>query len=153
MAKFTLDVNGAKREVDVLPDTPLLWALRDHLDLTGAKFGCGQGTCGCCMVLVDGDPRKACITPVNSLDGKKIVTIEGLSANGDHPVQKAWIENDVPQCGYCQAGQVMAAVALLKGNKNPSDEDIEEAMRGNWCRCGTYDRIKKAIRAAAKESK
>lgn len=153
MAKFSINVNGASREVDVLPDTPLLWVLRDNLDLTGAKFGCGQGTCGCCTVLVDGQARKSCIVPVNSLGDKKVTTIEGLSKDGEHPVQKAWMAEDVPQCGYCQTGQIMAAAALLSENKNPSDEDIDEAMRSNWCRCGTYDRIRKAIHAAAKESK
>lgn len=153
MAKFSINVNGASREVDVLPDTPLLWVLRDNLDLTGAKFGCGQGTCGCCTVLVDGQARKSCIVPVNSLGDKKVTTIEGLSKDGEHPVQKAWMAEDVPQCGYCQTGQIMAAAALLTENKNPSDEDIDEAMRSNWCRCGTYDRIRKAIHAAAKESK
>lgn len=151
MAKFSINVNGASREVDVLPDTPLLWVLRDNLDLTGAKFGCGQGTCGCCTVLVDGQARKSCIVPVNSLGDKKVTTIEGLSKDGEHPVQKAWMAEDVPQCGYCQTGQIMAAAALLSENKNPSDEDIDEAMRSNWCRCGTYDRIRKAIHTAAKE--
>ncbi len=151
MAKFSINVNGASREVDVLPDTPLLWVLRDNLDLTGAKFGCGQGTCGCCTVLVDGQARKSCIVPVNSLGDKKVTTIEGLSKDGEHPVQKAWMAEDVPQCGYCQTGQIMAAAALLAENKNPSDEDIDEAMRSNWCRCGTYDRIRKAIHTAAKE--
>lgn len=153
VAKYSINVNGSKREVDALPDTPLLWVLRDNLELTGAKFGCGQGTCGCCTVLVDGRARKSCIIPISTVADKKVVTIEGLSKNGDHPVQAAWMEEDVPQCGYCQAGQIMAAVSLLKENKAPTDEDIDDAMGGNWCRCGTYDRIRKAIHTAAKVTK
>ena len=150
MAKFTLTVNGRSRSVNVDPDTPLLWVLRDELLLTGTKYGCGEGQCGACTVHVDGAALRSCVVPVSSVARQKITTIEGLSANGDHPVQKAWLEHDVAQCGYCQAGQIMAAVALLGKKPNPSDEEIETAMNGNICRCGTYLRIKAAINTAAK---
>ena len=136
-------------QVDVAPDTPLLWALRDHLDLKGAKFGCGVGACGACTVLVDGHAVRSCITPVSSVAGASITTLEGLSPDGTHPVQVAWKEVDVPQCGYCQSGQMLSAVALLKRTPHPTDAQIDTAMNGNLCRCGTYARIRKAIHQAA----
>jgi aerobic-type carbon monoxide dehydrogenase small subunit (CoxS/CutS family) len=142
-------VNQKTFQVDVSPDTPLLWVLRDWLDLKGAKFGCGVGSCGACMVLADGRPVRSCITPLSAVANAKITTIEGLSADGTHRVQKAWQEADVPQCGYCQSGQIMAAVALLDRTPNPTDEQIDTAMQGNLCRCGTYARIRKAIHLAA----
>jgi isoquinoline 1-oxidoreductase subunit alpha len=142
-------VNGKKQQVDVGSDTPLLWALRESLGLTGTKFGCGIAQCGACTVHVDGQPIRSCITPIESVKGKKITTIEGLSANGNHPLQKAWIAEEVPQCGYCQSGQIMSAAALLAKNKNLSDADIDKAMSGNICRCGTYNRIRKAIHTAS----
>ncbi len=144
-----LTVNQKAVQVDASPDTPLLWVLRDHLDLKGAKFGCGVGSCGACMVLVDGRPVRSCITPVSAAGNAKITTIEGLSADGTHPVQKAWHEVDVPQCGYCQSGQIMAAVALLERTAKPTDEQIDTAMQGNLCRCGTYARVRTAIHRAA----
>ena len=149
MANLTLRVNGSERKVDVSSDTPLLWVLRDTLQLTGTKFGCGAGLCGACTVHVDGAARRSCSTPVSQVVGKNIITIEGLSANGLHPVQQAWIAEDVPQCGYCQVGQIMSAVALLTKTPQPSDEQITAAMTGNICRCGTYDRIRRAIHRAA----
>lgn len=151
MAKFTLNVNGHAREVEVDADTPLLWVLRDSLGLTGAKYGCGAGLCGACTVLVDGEATRSCSIDVASVKGK-ILTIEGLSQEGDHPVQQAWIEEDVPQCGYCQAGQIMAAVALLRHKPQPTEADIDRSMT-NLCRCGTYQRIKKAVLRAAGGSK
>ncbi|MFC4309711.1 (2Fe-2S)-binding protein [Steroidobacter flavus] len=144
-----LTVNGQPRDVEVSGDTPLLWVLRDSLGLTGTKYGCGMSLCGACTVHVDGAPTRSCITPVESVAGKSITTIEGLSPDRSHPVQKAWMEIDVPQCGYCQSGQIMSAVALLKQNPKPSDADIDAAMSGNICRCGTYPRIRKAIHKAA----
>ncbi|MBK9255067.1 MAG: (2Fe-2S)-binding protein [Saprospiraceae bacterium] len=150
MATFNLKVNGKKLSVDVDPTTPLLWILRDHLDLPGTKFGCGIASCGACTIHLDGTAMRSCILPVSAVGDKKITTIEGLSESGDHPVQKAWLEHDVPQCGYCQAGQIMTAAALLKENSNPSDDEIESAMNGNLCRCGTYTRIKAAVKTAAK---
>ena len=144
-----LTVNQKAVQVDASPDTPLLWVLRDHLDLKGAKFGCGVGSCGSCMVLVDGRPLRSCITPVSAVANAKITTIEGLSPDGTHPVQKAWHEVDVPQCGYCQSGQIMAAVALLECTPKPTDEQIDTAMQGNLCRCGTYARVRTAIHRAA----
>lgn len=150
MALFKLNVNRKKVEVDVDPNTPLLWVLRDNLDLVGTKFGCGIATCGACTIHIDGQATRSCILPISSIKDKKITTIEGLSENGDHALQKAWIEHDVPQCGYCQAGQIMNAAALLADNGNPTDEEIDEAMNGNICRCGTYLRIKQAIKTAAK---
>jgi isoquinoline 1-oxidoreductase subunit alpha len=144
-----LTVNQKVVQVDASPDTPLLWVLRDHLDLKGAKFGCGVGSCGSCTVLVDGRPVRSCITPVSAVAHAQITTIEGLSADGTHPVQKAWQEVDVPQCGYCQSGQIMAAVALLERTPKPTDEQIDTAMQGNLCRCGTYARVRKAIHTAA----
>jgi isoquinoline 1-oxidoreductase subunit alpha len=146
---ISLNVNGLRREVDAEPEMPLLWALRDLLKLTGTKYGCGKALCGACTVHMDGQPIRACVTPVSAVAGKKITTIEGLSANGDHPVQKAWLELDVVQCGWCQSGQVLAAAALIEANKNPSDADIDAAMDGNICRCGTYPRIRAAIKRAA----
>jgi len=149
MSTFRLNINGTIHEVNAEPTTPLLWILRDHLDLVGTKYGCGIAQCGACTVHLNGTAVRACQLPVASLESEKITTIEGLSEQGEHPVQKAWIAHDVPQCGYCQAGQIMSAAALLASNPNPSDEDIDAAMRGNICRCGTYTRIKKAIKTAA----
>jgi isoquinoline 1-oxidoreductase subunit alpha len=149
MATINLNVNGKKQTVDVHPKTPVLWVLRDHLNLVGTKFGCGIAQCGACTVHVDGNATRSCILPVSSIENKEVVTIEGLSENGDHPVQTAWLEHDVAQCGYCQAGQIMTASALLKSNSNPSDKEIENAMNGNICRCATYLRIKAAIKTAA----
>ena len=149
MSTFRLNINGTIHEVNAEPTTPLLWILRDHLDLVGTKYGCGIAQCGACTVHLNGTAVRACQLPVASLESEKITTIEGLSEQGEHPVQKAWIAHDVPQCGYCQAGQIMSAAALLASNSNPSDEDIDAAMRGNICRCGTYTRIKKAIKTAA----
>lgn len=145
-----LKINGNDYKINVMPDTPLLWVLRDNLGLTGTKFGCGIAMCGACTVLVDGKATRSCVTSLSAVAGKNITTIEGLSSDGSHPVQKAWIEDDVPQCGYCHSGQIMAAVALLNENKNPTDTDINNAMSGNICRCGTYQRIKRAIHRAAK---
>src|SRR5690349_22485205 len=151
MESFTLSVNGRKRTVDVAADTPLLWVLRDHLDLTGTKFGCGAGLCGACTVHLDGMPLRSCSLPISAVGAKKITTIEGLGTEKTlHAVQKAWIAEDVPQCGYCQSGQLMAAAALLAKNRHPSDADIDTAMT-NICRCGTYQRVRKAIRRAAQE--
>lgn len=149
MATINLNVNGKKQTVDVDPKTPVLWVLRDHLNLVGTKFGCGIAQCGACTIHVDGSAARSCMLPVSSVENKEIVTIEGLSEDGDHPVQKAWLEHDVAQCGYCQAGQIMAAAALLQSNANPNDEEIENAMNGNICRCATYLRIKAAIKTAA----
>ena len=146
---ISLNVNGVSREFDADPEMPLLWALRDLLKLTGTKYGCGKALCGACTVHMDGQPLRACVTPVSAVAGKKVTTIEGLSADGDHPVQRAWIELDVVQCGWCQSGQVLAAAALLEANNNPSDADIDAAMDGNICRCGTYPRIRAAIKRAA----
>lgn len=149
MADITLRINGSEREVSVSPETPLLWVLRDTLQLTGTKFGCGAGLCGACTVHVDGSPIRSCSTPVSQVGGKNVTTIEGLSANGLHPVQQAWVDEQVPQCGYCQSGQIMTAVALLAKTPQPNDEQISQAMTGNLCRCGTYDRIRRAIHRAA----
>ena len=149
VSKFQLMVNDEVHEVDVSPEMPLLWVLRDKLKLTGTKFGCGIAQCGACTVHMDGTPVRACVLPVSSVTGP-ITTIEGLGEGGDlHPVQVAWIEHDVPQCGYCQAGQIMSAAALLETNTKPSDEDIDTALAGNYCRCGTYVRIRKAVHSAA----
>jgi aerobic-type carbon monoxide dehydrogenase small subunit (CoxS/CutS family) len=149
MATYTLRVNGNQKQVDVQPDTPLLWVLRESLDLTGTKFGCGAGFCGACSVHVDGKLTHSCTLPVSQAEGKEILTIEGLGANQLHPLQKAWIAEDVPQCGYCQSGQIMAAAALLAKTPHPSDAEITEFMSANLCRCGTYDRIQRAVRRAA----
>jgi isoquinoline 1-oxidoreductase alpha subunit len=145
--KFTL--NGQSQTVDAVPQMPLLWVLRDTLGMTGTKFGCGMALCGACTVHLDGEAIRSCITPVSSIAGKTVTTIEGLSSDGSHPVQRAWMEGDVPQCGYCQSGQIMAAAALLKKNRKPTDSDIDEVMRGNVCRCGTYQDIRHAIHRAA----
>lgn len=149
MATFNLNVNGKKQSVDVDPKTPMLWVLRDTLNLVGTKYGCGIAQCGACTIHLDGAAIRSCQLPVSAAENKSITTIEGLSENGDHPVQKAWLEHDVPQCGYCQAGQIMTAVALLKDKPNPTDDEIETAMNGNICRCGTYLRIKAAVKTAA----
>ena len=149
MPDITLRVNGSDRKANVSPDTPLLWVLRDTLALTGTKFGCGAGLCGACTVHVDGLAVRSCSTPVSQVSGKNIITIEGLSESGSHPLQQAWIAEQVPQCGYCQTGQIMAAAALLAKIPQPSDEQITQAMNGILCRCGTYDRIRKAIHRAA----
>lgn len=145
----TLKVNKKEYNVDVRPDTPLLWVLRETLGLTGTKYGCGMSLCGSCTVLLNGEPIRSCSTTVNAVSGKEITTIEGLSADTDHPLQKAWIAEEVPQCGYCQSGQIMAAAALLSKNPKPSDADIDSAMSGILCRCGTYQRIRRAIHRAA----
>jgi len=146
MASYSLLINGQTREVDVASDTPLLWVLRDHLGLVGTKYGCGVAQCGACTVHLDGVAVRSCVLPVSAIKKtSKLTTIEGLSENGDHPVQKAWEEVDVPQCGYCQAGQIMTAVALLKSNPKPSVTEIENAMQGNLCRCGAYHRIREAV--------
>ena len=150
MATINLNINGKKQVVDVDPKTPVLWVLRDHLNLVGTKYGCGMAQCGACTIIMEGNAVRSCTLPVSSVANKKITTIEGISENGDHPVQTAWLEHDVPQCGYCQAGQIMTAVALLEKKSNPTDEEIETAMNGNICRCGTYLRIKAAIKTAAK---
>jgi isoquinoline 1-oxidoreductase alpha subunit len=144
-----IKVNGEMRRFDGDPDMPLLWFLRDILELTGTKFGCGAGLCGACTVHLNGAPFRSCVTPVSALEGEEIVTIEGLSADGNHPVQQAWIEENVPQCGYCQSGQIMTAAHLLKTTPKPTDEDIDSQLAGNICRCGTYQRIRKAIKRAA----
>src|SRR5258706_815084 len=144
-----IKVNGVDRMVDVDDDTPLLWVLRDHLGMTGTKFGCGMALCGACTVHIDGAPTRSCVLPLRAVQGKSITTIEGLAADRSHVVQKAWLEIDVPQCGYCQSGQIMSAAALLRTNPKPSDADIDAAMSGNICRCGTYPRIRKAVHRAA----
>lgn len=146
---IALTVNGTARQLDADPDMPLLWALRDLLDLTGTKYGCGIAVCGACSVHVDGVPTRACVTPLSAVEGKIVVTIEGLDPNGQHPVQRAWVEGQVPQCGYCQCGQIMQAAALLKDTPKPTDADIDAAMANNICRCGTYERIRAAIHRAA----
>ncbi len=145
MAKMT--INGAAVSIDIEPDTPLLWVLRDSLGMTGTKFGCGVAQCGACTVHLDGQPVRSCMLPVSAVEGREVTTIEGLG--GDHPLQVAWVAEDVPQCGYCQSGQIMSAAALLAGNPSPSDDDINAGMQGNLCRCGTYPRIRRAIKQAA----
>lgn len=149
MENFNLNINGKSHQVELDPTTPILWVLRDHLKLVGTKYGCGIAQCGACTIHLDGAAIRSCQLPVSAVGEKEVTTIEGLSEKGDHPVQKAWLEEDVPQCGYCQAGQIMSASALLESNPNPSDDDIDAAMNGNICRCGTYTRIKKAIKNAA----
>lgn len=149
MSRFTLTVNGQTRTIDVEPDTPLLWVLRDTLELTGTKYGCGKSLCGSCTVHINGSPVRSCVMPISAVAGGSVVTIEGLSSDGSHPLQKAWIEENVPQCGYCQSGQIMAAAALLSSNPRPTDDDIDAAMAGVLCRCGTYLRIRRAIHRAA----
>jgi aerobic-type carbon monoxide dehydrogenase small subunit (CoxS/CutS family) len=146
---ISLTVNGKQQRVDVAPDTPLLWVLRETLGMTGTKFGCGVGLCGACTIHVDGRPVRSCSTPASQGAGKRVTTIEGLSADTTHPLQQAWIAEQVPQCGYCQSGQIMAAAALLSTNRRPTDLDIDRAMSGNICRCGTYQRIRRAIKRAA----
>lgn len=150
MAKYNLKINGKTQQVEVDPSTPVLWVLRDHLNLVGTKFGCGMAQCGACTIHLDGNAVRSCVLPVSAIGKQEVTTIEGLSANGEHPVQKAWLEHDVAQCGYCQTGQIMSATALLKNNPKPTDADIDAAMSGNICRCGTYLRIKEAIKTAAK---
>ena len=149
MAIYNLSVNGKTHEVNADPDTPILWVLRDNLNLVGTKYGCGIAQCGACTIHIDGDAVRSCSMPVSVVSKNEITTIEGLSADGTHALQKAWKEHDVPQCGYCQAGQIMNAAALLKSNSNPSDDDISEAMNGNICRCATYVKIRAAIKTAA----
>ncbi len=154
MKTYTLNINKKLIKFEAEPDTPLLWVIRDYAELKGTKFGCGMGLCGACTVHLNGQPIRSCQTPISSVKASsKVTTIEGISENIDHVVQKAWIEEQVPQCGYCQSGQIMSAVALLKSNPNPSDEDIDNYMSGNICRCGTYVRIRKAIHLAATEMK
>ena len=150
MANLTLNINGENKQVDVDPNTPLLWVLREDLDLVGTKYGCGMSQCGACTVHLNGAAVRSCVFPVSAVANQPITTIEGLSEDGDHPVQKAWLEEDVAQCGYCQPGQIMSAASLLNNNPNPTDEDIDLAMSGNICRCATYVRIKKAIKKASK---
>lgn len=149
MAEFNVTINGESHRLDVDPNTPLLWVLRDHMKLVGTKYGCGIAQCGACTVHLNGSAVRSCQLPISSIGDNKVTTIEGLSEKGDHPVQKAWLEHDVPQCGYCQAGQIMSAASLLNHNPSPSDTDIENAMNGNICRCGTYTRIKAAIKTAS----
>jgi len=148
MAKFNLNINGTMREADVDPSTPMLWVLRDHLRLLGTKYGCGVAVCGACTIHLGDQAVRSCQLAVSEVGDQRVTTIEGLSENGDHPVQKAWLEHDVAQCGYCQPGQIMQAVALLKQNPDPTEKEIEDAMYGNLCRCGTYTRIKAAIKTA-----
>jgi aerobic-type carbon monoxide dehydrogenase small subunit (CoxS/CutS family) len=150
MATYTVNVNGKKQQVEADADTPMLWVLRDNLNLVGTKYGCGMAQCGACTIHLDGSAMRSCVLPISTIGNKKITTIEGLSEDGTHPLQKAWIEHDVPQCGYCQAGQIMNAAAFLKENPNPTDEEIVENMNGNICRCGTYTRIKAAVKTASK---
>lgn len=150
MAQYSIKVNNQSYTVDVDPDTPILWVLRDNLNLVGTKYGCGIAQCGSCTIHVDGTAMRSCVYPISKVADAKITTIEGLSENGNHPLQEAWKKHDVPQCGYCQAGQIMSAAALLNDNKRPTDENIDQAMNGNICRCGTYIRIKEAIKDAAK---
>ncbi len=149
MASYNLNINGKALQVEADPDTPMLWVLRDNLNMVGTKYGCGIAQCGACTVHMDGNAIRSCSLPVSAIGDKKITTIEGLSAKADHVLQNAWREHDVPQCGYCQAGQIMNAASLLTRNPNPSDEDIDTAMQGNLCRCGTYGKIKAAIKTAA----
>ena len=149
MSTVTLNINGEKHTLEVTPELPLLWALRDVLNMTGTKYGCGIGLCGSCTVLVDGEATRSCMLPAAAVEGMEITTIEGFAPDGGHPVQRAWNDEDVAQCGYCQGGQILAAAALLKRNPDPDDEAIDEAMSGNVCRCGTYVRIRKAVKRAA----
>lgn len=149
MATYSINVNGKTHQVDADPQMPVLWVLRDLLGLVGTKFGCGIAQCGACTIHIGDSATRSCITPISAIQDRKITTIEGLDPDGAHPLQKAWVEHDVPQCGYCQAGQIMQAAALLKENKRPSDSEIEETMYGNLCRCGTYQKIKAAIKTAS----
>ena len=150
MAAVKFTVNGRSQTVDVVPQMPLLWVLRDTLGMTGTKFGCGMALCGACTVHINGQPTRSCVTQISTVAGKNVTTVEGLSSDNSHPVQKAWIEADVPQCGYCQSGQIMTAAALVAKTANPTDNDIDEAMRGNLCRCGTYQSIRQAVHLAAR---
>ncbi|MEO9803963.1 MAG: (2Fe-2S)-binding protein [Reichenbachiella sp.] len=150
MATYQLEINGEQKSVEADVDTPLLWVIRDHLKLYGTKYGCGIAQCGACTVHIDGTPIRSCVIPISRMEGKQVVTIEGLSEIGDHPVQEAWKDIDVPQCGYCQTGQIMSAAALLERIPQPTEEEIYRAMKGNVCRCGTYPRIVKAIKSVAK---
>lgn len=150
MTTYTLKINGKEQTIQADADTPILWVLRDHVGLVGTKFGCGIAQCGACTVHIDGEAVRSCSIPIAAAEGRSITTIEGLSEDGDHPLQKAWIQHDVPQCGYCQAGQIMNAAALLSKNSSPTDEEINSAMNGNICRCGTYTRIHAAIKSASK---
>jgi len=149
MSRITLSINGHSHDIDVPPDMPLLWVLRDKLNLTGTKYSCGNGVCGTCMVLADGTAARSCVMPAAGLAGVEIITIEGLDPTGDHPAQRAWDEEDVSQCGYCQGGQLLTAVAMLRRNPNPTDAEIDSAMAGTLCRCGTYPRLRKAVKRAA----
>ena len=151
MAAITININGKQRSVEVSPDTPLLWVLRDSLGLTGTKFGCGMSMCGACTVHLNGEAIRSCVTPVSSVAGKKVTTIEGLSSDSSHPLQQAWMQVNVSQCGYCQSGQIMQAAALLRQKPKPTDADIDAAMKGNICRCGTYQRIRQAIKLASNQ--
>ena len=151
MTAITINVNGKQQAVEVSPEMPLLWVLRDTLGLTGTKFGCGMAMCGACTIHLNGEAVRSCVTPISSAVGKKITTIEGLSPNVSHPLQIAWVQNNVPQCGYCQSGQIMQAAALLKKKPKPTDDDIDAAMKGNICRCGTYQRIRQAIKLASSQ--
>ena len=151
MSRIRLTLNGEAVEADLAPDQPLLWALRDHWQLTGTRFSCGRGLCGSCTVLIDGRPRRSCVTPISRVEGKSVITIEGLPGPEEHPVQKAWIEEQVPQCGYCQPGQILNATALIEGDEELTDETITRSMDRVLCRCGTYQRIRKAIERAAEE--
>jgi len=151
MATYSLNINGRVYTADVAPDTPLLWVLRDHLGLVGAKYGCGIAACGACTIHLDGEATRSCVLPVSAVGNMRVTTIEGLSEKGDHPLQRAWDEVDVPQCGYCQSGQIMSAAALLQRNPKPNDREIEQALSGNLCRCGTYHRIRDAVKLAAQK--
>ncbi len=151
MAQYTIEINGTTKTIEAEPDTPLLWVIRDNLQMMGTKYGCGKALCGSCTVHVNGTAARSCSIPISAIEDKQVTTIEGLGQNGLHVVQKAWMAEDVPQCGFCQSGQIMAAAALLSKNSNPTDTEIETAMDGNICRCGTYVRIRKAIRRATKE--
>jgi isoquinoline 1-oxidoreductase subunit alpha len=153
MARIALNVNGQQKQIDVAPEMPLLWALRDHVGLTGTKYGCGVAQCGACTVHLDGQPVRACVTPTSAARGRRVTTIEGLDPKSEHPLQKAWVDEQVPQCGYCQSGQIMSAAALLAQKPNPTDADIDSALAGNICRCGTYQRIRTAIHKAAAMNK
>jgi len=149
MATYTININGKNQQIEADEDTPLLWVLRDNLNLVGTKYGCGMAQCGACTVHLDGKAMRSCVLPISNIENQKITTIEGLSEDGTHPLQKAWVEHDVPQCGYCQSGQIMNAAAFLKQNPNPTDAEIVENMNGNICRCGTYTRIKAAVKTAS----
>ncbi len=150
MSKINIKINGKSKQIDIDPETPLLWVLRDYLNLVGTKYGCGLAQCGACTVHLDNKAVRSCVLPISAVGDQSVTTIEGLSENGDHPVQKAWLKENVSQCGYCQAGQIMSAASLLKDNPKPTDDDIDLAMSGNICRCGTYVRVKKAIKRASK---